>query len=154
MSDSQSTSSIENRSPMQRKKKRDNELLRKLNQRIAQQKQLIVQNLDNCSKSQLDIQIAVLQEMQRKYMTMKFGTNSAALSPAIEHPLQDVDSPSPVKPLRTGSTSALYSPSLQNQRLSPYNQAIYRSMPSITTGIQRIYFTKLKTNYFLSIFRQ
>lgn len=54
---------------MYRKKRRDNELLRKLNQRILQQKQLIVQNLDNhCSKSHLDAQIAV------KFITIVFSS--------------------------------------------------------------------------------
>lgn len=135
VSDSQSSSSVENRSPLNRKKKRDNEHLRRLAQRISQQKRLIVRNLDNsCPKSYLDSQIAVLQELQRQYMSLKYG--SSALSPASEHPLQDLDSPSPVKPLHTGSTSALYSPPLlaQNQRLSAsYSAAIYRSMPSIAT---------------------
>ncbi|KAJ8954794.1 hypothetical protein NQ318_014906 [Aromia moschata] len=76
----------------------------------------------------------MLQELQRQYMSLKYGCISA-LSPASEHPLQDIDSPSPIRPLHTGSTSALYSSSLQsqNQRLSPYNQSLYRSMPSITT---------------------
>lgn len=46
-------------------------------------------------------------------MTLKYGSSSCTLSPAVEHPLQDIDSPSPVKPLHTGSTSALYSPPLQ-----------------------------------------
>ncbi|KAJ8979719.1 hypothetical protein NQ317_015543 [Molorchus minor] len=136
ISDSQSTSSIENHSPIIRKSKRkDTEMLiRKLAQRISQQKQQIVKNLDSqCPKSHLDNQIAVLQELQRQYMSLKYGCTSA-LSPASEHPLQDVDSPSPIRPLHTGSTSALYSSSLQlqSQRLSSYNQSLYRSMPSIT----------------------
>lgn len=62
MSDSQSTSSIENHSPVTKKnKKREMELLlRRLAQRITQQKQLIVKNLDNqCPKVQLDSQITV-----------------------------------------------------------------------------------------------
>lgn len=44
-------------------------------------------------------------------MTLKVGSSSV-LSPAAEHPLQGIDSPSPspLKPLHTGSTSALYSP--------------------------------------------
>lgn len=44
-------------------------------------------------------------------MSVKYGCTSL-LSPASEHPLQDVDSPSPIRPLHTGSTSALYNPSL------------------------------------------
>ncbi|CAH1982263.1 unnamed protein product [Acanthoscelides obtectus] len=137
VSDSQSTSSIENRSPVSKKnKRRDTDLLiRRLAQRITQQKQLIVRNLDNrIPKNQLDSQIAVLQELQRQYMSLKYGCTSS-LSPASEHPLQDIDSPSPIRPLHTGSTSALYSPplQLQNQRLALYNQTLYRSMPSITT---------------------
>lgn len=44
-------------------------------------------------------------------MTLKIGSPSV-LSPAADHPLQGTDSssPSPIKPLHTGSTSALYSP--------------------------------------------
>lgn len=47
-------------------------------------------------------------------MAMKYGC-ATVLSPALEHPLQDLtaDSPSPIKPLHTGSTNALYSSSLQ-----------------------------------------
>uniref|UniRef100_A0A6P7GBU2 Kinesin-like protein Klp98A n=1 Tax=Diabrotica virgifera virgifera TaxID=50390 RepID=A0A6P7GBU2_DIAVI len=134
VSDSQSTSSIENRSPSNKKnKRRETEMcLRRLAQRITQQKLLIMRNLDgNCLKVHIDNQIAVLQELQRQYMSLKFGCTSA-LSPTSEHPLQDIDSPSPIRPLHTGSTSALYSPSLQgHQRLSPLNQNLYRSMPSI-----------------------
>lgn len=52
-----------------------------------------------------------LQELQRQYMSVKYGCTSL-LSPASEHPLQDVDSPSPIRPLHTGSTSALYTPSM------------------------------------------
>nr|CAI5852223.1 unnamed protein product [Callosobruchus analis] len=138
VSDSQSTSSIENRSPVSKKnKRRETDLLiRRLAQRITQQKQIIVRNLDNqIPKNHLDSQIAVLQELQRQYMSLKYGCTSS-LSPASEHPLQDIDSPSPIRPLHTGSTSALYSPplQLQNQRLALYNQSLYRSMPSIATG--------------------
>ncbi|KAJ8925878.1 hypothetical protein NQ315_009730 [Exocentrus adspersus] len=135
VSDSQSTSSVENHSPVIKKnKKRETELLlRRLAQKITQQKQLIVNNLDNqSSKVQIDSQIAVLQELQRQYMSLKYGCTSS-LSPTTEHPLQDNDSPSPIRPLHTGSMSALYSPSLHNPRLSSYNQSLYRSMPSITT---------------------
>lgn len=62
VSDSQSTSSIENHSPVTKKnRKRETELmLRRLSQRIAQQKQMIVRNLDNqLPKAHLDSQIAV-----------------------------------------------------------------------------------------------
>lgn len=62
VSDSQSSSSIENHSPVSRKnKKRETEmLLRRLSQRITQQKQLILRNLDNqCPKAHIDAQIAV-----------------------------------------------------------------------------------------------
>lgn len=38
---------------------------------------------------------------------------NSTLSPAVEHPLQDSLSPSPIKPLHTGSTTALHSPGLQ-----------------------------------------
>lgn len=138
ISDSQSTtSSVENHSPINRKnRRRDAETLRKLAQTISQQKQFILRNLDNqVPKEHLDGQITALQQLQRQYMALKYGSSSA-LSPATEHPLQDVDSPSPIKPLHTGSTSALYSSSLQirNNRLPLlYNQVMYRSMPSITT---------------------
>lgn len=44
-------------------------------------------------------------------MSVKYGCTSL-LSPASEHPLQDIDSPSPIRPLHTGSTSALYTPSI------------------------------------------
>ncbi|CAH0550729.1 unnamed protein product [Brassicogethes aeneus] len=136
VSDSQSTSSVENQSPIHLKKRPNQEILRRIAQRITQQKQLIVKNLDsNCPKAYLDSQIEILQELQRQYMSVKFGSN-CVLSPASEHPLQDIDSsPSPLKPLHTGSTSALYSPplQLQNHRLSLYGQSMYRSMPSITT---------------------
>lgn len=61
VSDSQSTSSIENHLPVtKRNRKKETELLRRLSQRIAQQKQLIVRNLDNqLPKAHLDSQIAV-----------------------------------------------------------------------------------------------
>ncbi|XP_057652749.1 kinesin-like protein KIF16B isoform X2 [Diorhabda carinulata] len=134
VSDSQSTSSTENRSPTNKKnKRRETEMyLRRLSQRIAQQKLLIVKNLDgNCLKVHLDNQIAVLQDLQRQYMSLKYGCTST-LSPTSEHPLQDIDSPSPIRPTHTGSTSALYSPTIQGHNcLSPLNQNLYRSMPSI-----------------------
>lgn len=40
---------------------------------------------------------------------------NSTLLPAVEHPLQHPDgfSPSPIKPLHTGSTTALHSPGLQ-----------------------------------------
>ncbi|KAJ3648828.1 hypothetical protein Zmor_020600 [Zophobas morio] len=137
ISDSQSTSSVENHSPVIRKKRKDSEILRRLSQKVLQQKQIILRSLDaGCTKSHIDAQIAILQELQRQYMSLKCGSSSV-LSPASEHPLQDVDSesPSPVKPVHTGSTSALYSPSLQgyNHRLSPYNYGLHRSMPSIAS---------------------
>ncbi|XP_008195797.2 kinesin-like protein Klp98A isoform X1 [Tribolium castaneum] len=137
ISDSQSTSSIENHLPVIRKKRKDIEVLRRLSQKILQQKQSILRSLDSgYPKVQIDSQIAVLQELQRQYMAIKCGSGSV-LSPATEHPLQDVDSasPSPVKPFHTGSTSALYSPNLQVQshRLSSYNYNLHRSMPSIAS---------------------
>lgn len=59
-SDTQSSSSVEEKSPVIRKRRRDNEALRRLSQKIVQQKQLIMKNLDaHCSKSQLNGQIAV-----------------------------------------------------------------------------------------------
>ncbi|KAL3287107.1 hypothetical protein HHI36_001588 [Cryptolaemus montrouzieri] len=132
-SDSRSTSSIENQRPITRKKKKETEALRKLAYRISQQKQLILRSLDShCGKFQLDSQIAILQDLQKQYMALKSGS-TCLLSPADEHPLQDLDSPSPLKPLHTGSTSTLYSPhmQMQNRSMSPYNQSFYRSMPSI-----------------------
>lgn len=134
-SDTQSTSSIENHSPVIRKRRRDHEALRRLAHRVTQQKQLIIRSLDShCPKSQLDAQIAILQDLQRQYMSLKMGSPSV-LSPAAEHPLQDLDSPSPspVRPLHTGSTSALYSPPLPMQRNSMSYMSMYRSMPSIIT---------------------
>ncbi|XP_074037348.1 kinesin-like protein 98A isoform X2 [Leptinotarsa decemlineata] len=141
VSDSQSTSSVENRSPTTKKNKRKDpeQVLRRLSQRISQQKQLIFRNLDgHYPNDQLDSQIAALKELQRQYSVLKHGTSSI-MSPALEHPLQDIDSPSPLRPLTTGSTSALYSPSLQvqNQRLLPYQQNLYRSMPSINLESDR-----------------
>lgn len=61
ISDSQSTtSSIENRSPVNRKKRRDLEGYRRLGQRIEQQKQAIIKGLDSgYPKAHLDAQIAV-----------------------------------------------------------------------------------------------
>ncbi|KAH1007307.1 hypothetical protein HUJ04_004562 [Dendroctonus ponderosae] len=73
-----------------------------------------------------------LQELQRQYMAMKYGCYSN-LSPALEHPLQDMDSPSPIRPLNTGSTSALYTSSIHAQNNRFYNHFMYRSMPSIST---------------------
>ncbi|KAI4467704.1 kinesin-related [Holotrichia oblita] len=137
-SDSHSSSSVEDKSPVIRKRRRDSEALRRISQKIIQQKQLIMKNLDShSSKSQIDGQIAILQDLQKQYMALKVGSLSA-LSPAAEHPLQSVDSssPSPLKPLHTGSTSALYTPPmpLQNRNMSPYsNVSMYRSMPSIIT---------------------
>ncbi|KAK9707912.1 PX domain [Popillia japonica] len=135
-SDSHSSSSVEDKSPIIRKRRRDSEALRKISQKIIQQKQLIMKNLDShASKSQIDGQIAILQDLQKQYMALKAGSLSALL-PAAEHPLQSVDSPSPLKPLHTGSTSALYTPPmpLQNRNTSPYsNVSMYRSMPSIIT---------------------
>lgn len=52
--------------------------------------------------------IQVLQDLQRQYMSLKVG-GSSSLLPAAEHPLQDLDSPSPIRPLHTGSTSAICS---------------------------------------------
>lgn len=54
----------------------------------------------------------MLQELQRQYVSLKMGSTSA-LSPAAEHPLQDLDSPSPspIRPLHSGSTSTLYTTS-------------------------------------------
>lgn len=55
-------------------------------------------------------------------MSLKMGSSSV-LSPAAEHPLQDIDSPSPspIRPMHTGSTSALYTSfrpvSIRNQKL-------------------------------------
>ncbi|XP_049826777.1 kinesin-like protein Klp98A isoform X3 [Aethina tumida] len=143
-SDSQSSSSIENHSPLKTKTRTSNQEqhIRRIAQRISLQKQLIVRNLDsNCPKAYLDSQIEILQEYQRQYMALKSGSSSCVLSPAQEHPLQDISvdsSPSPIKPLHTGSTSALYSPhhhlQLQNNhRLAHNGQTLYRSMPSITT---------------------
>ncbi|XP_066142639.1 kinesin-like protein Klp98A isoform X2 [Euwallacea fornicatus] len=136
ISDSQSTSSIENHSPISRKNRRkDAETLKRLSHKISQHKGTIMRNLDNqVPKGHLDKQIMYLQELQRQYMAIKYGCCSF-LSPALEHPLQDLDSPSPIKPLHTGSTSALYSSSVQNHnnRLPLYNQYLYRSMPSIAT---------------------
>ncbi|KAF7281404.1 hypothetical protein GWI33_004786 [Rhynchophorus ferrugineus] len=134
ISDSQSTSSVENHSPVNRKnKRREADSLRRLSQKISQQKQFIVRNLDSqVPKECLDNQIAALQQLQRQYMALQYG-HSSALSPTVEHPLQDLESPSPVKPLHTGSTSVLYSTSMQNNRLPFCNQLMYRSMPSIAT---------------------
>lgn len=59
-SDSQSSSSVENRSPVIRKRKKDKDVLRNLAQRVTLQKQLIIKSLDSqCSKIYLDAQIAV-----------------------------------------------------------------------------------------------
>ncbi|CAG9820988.1 unnamed protein product [Phaedon cochleariae] len=130
VSDSQSTSSLETNSPANKISNREEIILRRLAQRINQQKQSILRNLDSqCPKIYLDNQIAVLQELQRQYM-VRYGCASL-LTPTQEHPLQDLDSPSPVGPFRTGSASALYSPSaqIQNQRL--YHQCLHSSMPSI-----------------------
>ncbi|CAG9762124.1 unnamed protein product [Ceutorhynchus assimilis] len=134
VSDSQSSSSIENHSPVSKKyRRRDAEALRRMLHRITQQKHAIVRNLDNhMPKENLDKQIANLQELQKHYMAMKYGCSSI-LSPALEHPLQNMDSPSPIKPLHTGSTSALYSPIQAHNRIPLYNQYLYRSMPSIAT---------------------
>nr|XP_022909743.1 kinesin-like protein Klp98A isoform X1 [Onthophagus taurus]XP_022909744.1 kinesin-like protein Klp98A isoform X2 [Onthophagus taurus] len=135
-SDSQSSSSVENKSPVTRKRRRDSEALRGLAQRVAQQKHLIMKSLDSrCPKAQIDNQIATLQDLQKQYMSLKIGPSSSILSPAAEHPLQDLhDSPSPIRPLHTGSTSALYSPPipLHGRHLSAYCN-IYHSMPSIIT---------------------
>lgn len=133
VSDSQSNSSIENRSPVIRKRRKNNDALRYLSQRVLQQKQLIIRSLDaHCPKQQLDAQIAVLHDLQKQYMALKVGSPSI-LSPAAEHPLQDLDNtPSPIRPIHRGSTSALYSPPMPFQNNHPYN-TLYRSMPSITT---------------------
>lgn len=133
VSDSHSSSSIENRSPVIRKRRKDCEVLRRLNQKISHQKHAILSSLDEqLPKSVVDSQIAALQELQKQYVTMKSKPTSL-LSPADEHPLQDFDSPSPLRPLHSGSTSALYSPMhMQHRQLSPYS-SMYRSMPSIMT---------------------
>ncbi|XP_065167719.1 kinesin-like protein Klp98A isoform X2 [Atheta coriaria] len=133
-SDSQSSSSVENRSPVIRKRKKDKDVLRNLAQRVTLQKQLIIKSLDSqCSKIYLDAQIAILQDLQKQYLAVKAGSPSI-LSPAAEHPLQDLDSPSPMRPLHAGSTSALYSPPLPRSQLAPYS-CLYRSMPSISTQV-------------------
>lgn len=60
ISDSHSSSSVENLSPISRKKRREGDTLRKLAQRVTQQKQLIMRGLDShVPKAQLDAQIAV-----------------------------------------------------------------------------------------------
>ncbi|KAF5280415.1 hypothetical protein FQR65_LT03224 [Abscondita terminalis] len=132
VSDSQSTtSSIEN-SHINRRRRRDHEKMRRLSQQISLQKQIIMRSLDSdAPKDVLNEQIANLQELQKQYMSFKIGS-PLILSPATEHPLQDSNSPlSPVRPVHRGSTSALYSPSLQSS-LSPLaNYNLYRSMPSI-----------------------
>lgn len=133
-SDSQSTtSSTENCHNVSRRRRKDHEQMRSLSQQIQQQKQLIMRCLDSDSpKSFLNDQIANLQELQKQYMAFKTGS-PLILSPTSEHPLQNLDSPiSPVRPAHRGSTSALYSPTLQNNQLSPLsNYNLYRSMPSI-----------------------
>lgn len=133
--DSQSSSSLENYSPIHRKKRKDSEIIRKINFRISQQKQLIWKSLNsNYTKEHLDTQIAVLQDLQKRQMTLKYGPSvkNSVLSPASEHPLQDIDSPSPLQPLYMGSSITLYSPSSNypNQHIS-YNRSLHRSMPSI-----------------------
>ncbi|KAL1493564.1 hypothetical protein ABEB36_009268 [Hypothenemus hampei] len=138
LSDSHSSSSIENRSPISKKnKRRDAETLQRLAHKITMHKNSIVRNLDNhVPKEYLNQQIAYMQELQRRYMCIKYGCTSG-LSPALEHPLQNMDSPSPIKPIHTGSTSVLYTSSIQmqNSRLPLYNNQLnmYRSMPSIAT---------------------
>lgn len=63
ISDSHSSSSVENLSPISRKKRREGDTLRKLAQKVAQQKQLIMRGLDSrVPKPQLDAQIAVSTE--------------------------------------------------------------------------------------------
>lgn len=60
ISDSHSSSSVENLSPISRKKRREGDTLRKLAQKLTQQKQLIMRGLDSrVPKAQLDAQIAV-----------------------------------------------------------------------------------------------
>lgn len=137
VSDSQSTTSSTDTHPINRKRRKGNEGLRKLSQQIVHQKQLIIRSLDsNCSKAVLNSLISDLQELQRQYMALKVGSPSV-LSPASEHPLQHLDIPSPVRPIHRGSTSALYTPpnALQHQQLSPFsNCSIYRSMPSLPSA--------------------
>lgn len=59
-SDSQSTSSVENDSPVNRKRRKDTEVLRILTQKILHQKHMIMNSLDaGCTKSHLDSQISV-----------------------------------------------------------------------------------------------
>ncbi|CAG9861907.1 unnamed protein product [Phyllotreta striolata] len=135
VSDSQSSSSIENRSPSSRKiRRRDAEIhLRRLSQRIAQQKQIVCRILDGHRlNADFDSQVAVLKELQHQYISLKYGSTTS-LVPASDHPLQDADSPSPVRPLFAGSTSVIYPSILQNQiqRLPALNQYMCRSMPSI-----------------------
>lgn len=82
--------------------------MKRLCQRVAKQKMLIMRNLEtDCSKEELNSQIAFLQELQRQYTSLKralqspdhasptdsnfmiTSTTRALLSPTIEHPLQD-----------------------------------------------------------------
>lgn len=90
--------------------------LKYLHQRITKQKMLIMQNLEtDCSKEEINKQIAVLQELQLQYMKIKINlqhlskdcemnspiehspsetsVNKSLLSPAYEHPLQDTLEP-------------------------------------------------------------
>lgn len=61
MSDSQSSSSVENHSPVSRERRKDGGALRRLAQRVTQQKQLIMRALDShCPKAQIDAQIHVI----------------------------------------------------------------------------------------------
>ncbi|KAK4883965.1 hypothetical protein RN001_000236 [Aquatica leii] len=132
ISDSQSTTSSIDNPHITRRRRKDHEKMRKLSQQISHQKQIIMRSLDSdAPKDVLNEQIANLQELQKQYMSFKIRS-PIILSPATEHPLQNLDSPaSSMPPTHRGSTSALYSPTLQNY-LSPLtNCNLYRSMPSI-----------------------
>ncbi|GLV42219.1 Kinesin-like protein at 98A [Carabus blaptoides fortunei] len=136
--------------------------MKRLFQRVAKQKMLIMRNLEtDCSKEELSSQIAVLQELQRQYMSLRRSlqhpdgrasptetssivstTTRALLSPTMEHPLQDnLDglSPSSLSAEERSLGHRRSSPMLyasayltsQSGNMSPYSLCITRSLPSI-----------------------
>ncbi|XP_044728011.1 kinesin-like protein Klp98A isoform X2 [Chrysoperla carnea] len=85
--------------------------MKRLSQRMARQKMMILRNIETeCSREELNEQIAVLQELQRQYVKLELALQNqipnieimsedeeyqptSVLSPANKHPLSDESSP-------------------------------------------------------------
>lgn len=66
--------------------------MKRLNQRMARQKMMIIRNIETeCTRDELNQQIAVLQDLQRQYFKLELALQSQTnvLSPVNKHPLSE-----------------------------------------------------------------